>query len=170
MLQTGTRARVGGAGARAGRAASSLQAGQRAADEGGGTSPALRPRAGARGPSSANGCALGWRRGGRCGARGRGTLVPAAERARGAMSELALAAFAAETGAHVVREPRERRFEQFRRSFDARRYRAALGERGFRFLARSDPEYPQLLGELFDPPAGLFLRGGAESELLARPA
>ena len=84
------------------------------------------------------------------------------------MSELALAAFAAETGTHVVWEPRERRFERFRRSFDAMRYLATLGERGLRFVARSAPEYPTLLGELHDPPPGLFLRGGAESELLSR--
>jgi DNA processing protein len=86
------------------------------------------------------------------------------------VSELALAAFAAETGTHVVQEPRRRQFERFRRSFDARRYLAALGERGFRFLGRSDQEYPPLLRELHDLPPGLFLRGGAEAEVLARSA
>jgi DNA processing protein len=86
------------------------------------------------------------------------------------MSDLALAAFAAETGAHLVQEPRERRFERFRRNFDAGRYLEALGERGFRFLGRSDPAYPPQLRELHDPPPGLFLRGDAEPELLARPA
>jgi DNA processing protein len=86
------------------------------------------------------------------------------------VTELALAAFAAETGKHVVEEPRERRFERFRHSFDATRYLAALGERGFRFVGRSDPQYPPLLSELHDPPPGLFLRGDAEAELLVRPA
>jgi DNA processing protein len=86
------------------------------------------------------------------------------------VSELALAAFAAETGAHVVEEPRQRRFEQFRRSFDATRYLASLAERGFRFVGRGDLEYPPLLRELHDPPPGLFLRGAAEAELLKRPA
>jgi DNA processing protein len=86
------------------------------------------------------------------------------------VSELALAAFAAETGTHVVWEPRERRFDRFRRSFDATRYLTELGERGFRFLARTDPEYPALLAELHDPPPGLFLRGGAGGGLLTRRA
>ncbi|HYX88747.1 MAG TPA: DNA-processing protein DprA [Gaiellaceae bacterium] len=86
------------------------------------------------------------------------------------MSDLAVAAFAAQTGSHVVREPRERRFERFRRGFDAERYLAALAKRGFRFLGRSDPEYPPLLRELHDPPPGLFLRGGAEAEVLSRTA
>jgi DNA processing protein len=86
------------------------------------------------------------------------------------MSDLALAAFAAETGAHVVEEPRERRFERFRRSFDAARYLSALEERGFRFLGRSDPDYPPLLRELHDPPPGFFLRGRAQAGILARPA
>jgi DNA processing protein len=85
------------------------------------------------------------------------------------MSELALAAFAAETGTHLVQEPRERRFERFRRTFDAKRYVARLAACGFRFLGRSELEYPPLLRELYDPPAGLFLRGAAATELLVRP-
>ena len=86
------------------------------------------------------------------------------------MNELALAAFAAETGEHVVKEPRERRFQRFRRSFDAGRYVETLAARGFRFVGRSDSEYPPLLRELHDPPPGLFLRGGGEADLLRRPA
>ena len=84
------------------------------------------------------------------------------------MSELALAAFAAETGEHVVEEPRARRFQRFRRSFDAGRYLASLTERGFRFVGRSDSEYPPLLRELHDPPPGLFLRGAGGADLLRR--
>jgi DNA processing protein len=86
------------------------------------------------------------------------------------VSELALAAFAAETGEHVVEEPRERRFQRFRRGFDAARYLSALAERGLRFVGRSDPEYPPLLRELHDPPPGLFLRGAGGADLLRRPA
>jgi DNA processing protein len=86
------------------------------------------------------------------------------------MSEITLAAFAAATGTHAVNEPRELRFERFRSGFDPAAYLAALKERGFRFVARSDPEYPALLRELHDPPPGLFLRGGDNAEVLARPA
>jgi DNA processing protein len=86
------------------------------------------------------------------------------------MSDLALAAFAAETGAHLVHEPRERRFERFKRGFDADRYSAALDAKGLRFVGRSDPRFPRQLRELHDPPPGLFLRGTAAPELLARPA
>src|SRR5213079_2210169 len=37
---------------------------------------------------------------------------------------------------------------------------------GYRFLA----DLPPLLSAIHDPPPGLFVRGGAELELLARPA
>jgi DNA processing protein len=86
------------------------------------------------------------------------------------VSELALAAFAAETGGHLVEEPRERRYACFRSRFDGARYVAELAARGFRFLGRSDDDYPPLLRELHDPPPGLFVRGNADAELLARPA
>jgi DNA processing protein len=86
------------------------------------------------------------------------------------MSDLALAAFAAETGTHVVREPKERRFERFRRSFDAAAFRASLSARGLRFVGRSESEFPSLLRELHDPPPGLFLRGAGEVALLGEPA
>jgi DNA processing protein len=86
------------------------------------------------------------------------------------MSHLELAVFAAETGSHVVHEPKERRFERFRQRFDAESYRAFLGARGFRFVGRSDPAFPPFLRELHDPPPGLFLRGLADVELLSQPA
>jgi DNA processing protein len=86
------------------------------------------------------------------------------------VSDLALAAFAAETGAHVVEEPRERQFKRFERSFDSGRYLTSLAERGLRFVGRSDSDYPPLLRELHDPPPGLFLRGAGGAELLRRPA
>jgi DNA processing protein len=84
------------------------------------------------------------------------------------VSELALAAFAAETGAHVLTE--RPGFARFRRRFDAAAYRAKLQERGLRFVGRSAPEFPPLLRAIHDPPPGLFLRGDAPIELLARPA
>jgi hypothetical protein len=79
---------------------------------------------------------------------------------------LVLAAFAAETGQHVVAEPRSARFAAFRRRFDEAAYRARLAADGLRFLER----LPPLLAAIHDPPTGLFLRGAAETELLGRPA
>src|SRR5437764_5868324 len=86
------------------------------------------------------------------------------------MTELALAAFAAASDSHVVTRPRGGRFARFAAAFDERCYRGDLDRRGIRFLARSDPAYPPLLAAIHDPPAGLFLRGVADSPLLARPA
>jgi DNA processing protein len=84
------------------------------------------------------------------------------------VTELALAAFAAETDAHVVSTPRSRRFAHFAARFDEREYRRGLERNGLRFLARSDAGFPPLLAAIHDPPPGLFLRGGAEAELLSR--
>jgi DNA processing protein len=86
------------------------------------------------------------------------------------VTELALAAFAAETDAHVVMRPRNSRFARFAAGFDEPEYRRELERRGLRFLARSDSRFPPLLGAIHDPPPGLFLHGGAEAELLSRPA
>ena len=86
------------------------------------------------------------------------------------MSDLALAAFAAETGAHVVEEPRERRFARFRRGFDESGFRASLVARDLRFVGRSEHRYPRLLRELHDPPPGLFLRGATDAGRLGLPA
>jgi len=86
------------------------------------------------------------------------------------VSELVVAAFAAETGTHLVGEPRQARFAAFRRRFDRGAYAASLDARGLRFLARSATEFPPLLRAIHDPPVGLFLRGRADPELLARPA
>jgi DNA processing protein len=87
-----------------------------------------------------------------------------------AVSELALAVFAAETGSHVVSEPRDTRYARFREHFDEQAYRLRLAEGGIRWLPRSDPAFPPALGAIFDPPPGLFLRGAGEAELLDRPA
>jgi DNA processing protein len=86
------------------------------------------------------------------------------------VSELVLASFAAATDAHVVGEPRSVRFATFARRFDPAAELARLERLGFRFVARSDAPFPPLLKAIHDPPPGLFLRGDAEVELLARPA
>src|SRR6185312_7186691 len=86
------------------------------------------------------------------------------------MSELTLAVYASETGTHLVRPPRGERWRSFERRFDGRAYLDRLEADGFRFLPRSSPRFPPLLRAIHDPPAGLFLRGGAAPELLARPA
>ena len=86
------------------------------------------------------------------------------------MSDLALAAFAAETGTHVVHEPRERCFRRFERAFDSEAFRARLRAAGLRFVGRSEMAFPALLRELHDPPPGLFLRGKPKPDLLTCPA
>ena len=87
------------------------------------------------------------------------------------MNELALAAFAASNDMHAAdREARSRRFARFESSFDADAYLRVLGERGLRWLARSDGAFPERLGAIHDPPPGLFFRGYAGAELLSRPA
>ena len=86
------------------------------------------------------------------------------------MSELALAVFASETGTHLIRPPRGERWRAFERRFDERAYLERLAAAGHRFLPRSAPDFPRLLRAIHDPPAGLFLRGAAEPELLACPA
>ncbi|HZQ81708.1 MAG TPA: DNA-processing protein DprA [Gaiellaceae bacterium] len=85
------------------------------------------------------------------------------------MSELAVAMFAAETGAHVLDEPRSARFARFRASFDEATFRRELTARGLRWVARSDPGFPPRLRAIHDPPPGLFVRGAAPLALLDRP-
>ena len=84
------------------------------------------------------------------------------------MSELALAVFASETGTHLVRAPATARWYAYARTFDAAAYAQTLAARGYRFL--SSAQLPALLRAIHDPPPGLFARGGADLELLARPA
>jgi DNA processing protein len=86
------------------------------------------------------------------------------------VSELVVAAFAAETDAHVLDEPRSRRFERFRASFDEQAFLRQLAELGYRWLARSEARFPPRLRSIHDPPPGLFLRGTADSSLLAAPS
>jgi DNA processing protein len=82
------------------------------------------------------------------------------------MSELALAAFAAETGSHVVRTPRDRAFRVFARRFDEAAYLTRLRDAGVYWIARSAPAFPPLLHAIHDPPPGLFVRGEAGLDLL----
>jgi DNA processing protein len=86
------------------------------------------------------------------------------------MSDLALAAFAAATGSHLVTEPRTERYARFRRRFDEGGYRAGLRARGLRFVGRSAAHFPALLRAVHDPPPGLFLRGNGAVEILNRAA
>lgn len=86
------------------------------------------------------------------------------------MSDLALAVYASETGAHLVRPPAGGRWAAHARSFDARAYEQRLAAAGLRFLARSATAFPPLLRSIHDPPPGLFVRGAAGPELLSRPA
>jgi DNA processing protein len=86
------------------------------------------------------------------------------------MSELALAAFAAETDSHLVTAPRSERFARFLLQFDPAAYLAGLDRRGLRWLPRSSPAFPRALAAIFDTPAGLFLRGAGEPALLEGPA
>ena len=86
------------------------------------------------------------------------------------MSELALAVFASETGTHLVRPPRGERWRAFERRFDERAYLERVAAGGHRFLPCSAPAFPSLLRAIHDPPAGLFLRGEGDPEILGRPA
>lgn len=86
------------------------------------------------------------------------------------MSDLALAAFAAENDAHLVRAPRDRAFRSFARAFDEDAYLARLRDRGIGWVGRDDPAFPPLLRAIHDPPPGLFVRGDADIDVLRGPA
>ncbi len=86
------------------------------------------------------------------------------------MSDLAVAAFAAETGSHLVAEPRSARFARFLRAFDAGAYLVMVQAQGIRWLGRSEPAFPRGLTAIFDPPIGLFVRGDVDAALLDQPA
>src|SRR5439155_15538 len=108
---------------------------------------------------------------GRARARCRGARLPSAGGAGGRMtSDLALAAFAASSGAHVVSAPSSARFGAFLDSFDPAGFATQLSRRGVRFVGRSDAAFPPLLRAIHDPPPGLFLRGSGEPEVVTRTA
>jgi len=84
--------------------------------------------------------------------------------------DLALAAFAAASGGHLVSAPRSARFGAFLDSFDAGRFAAELAQQSLRFVGRSDAGFPALLHAIHDPPPGLFLRGSGGLEVLVSTA
>lgn len=86
------------------------------------------------------------------------------------MSDLVLAAYAAETGGHVVAVPRDARFCSFVRGFDEGAYLRRLEPLGVRWLPRTDPAFPHGLAAIFDPPPGLFVRGAAPPDMLDAPS
>jgi DNA processing protein len=85
------------------------------------------------------------------------------------VNELAVCAFAAETGTHLLDEPRSVRFARFRAGFDEDGYRRGLDASGIRFVARGEASYPRRLAAIHDPPPGLFIRGDGALELLDAP-
>jgi len=86
------------------------------------------------------------------------------------VSELAVAAFAAETGSHLLSEPRSGPFRRFVATFDEGSYGARLEGSGIRWLPRSARSFPRALAGIFDTPVGLFVRGDSPLELLDAPA
>ena len=87
------------------------------------------------------------------------------------MNELALALYAAGRDAHAVDAgARTRDFDTFVAGFDEQAELRRLELVGIRWLGRSDTGFPPRLRSIHDPPPGLFLRGGATSELLAEPS
>ncbi len=84
-------------------------------------------------------------------------------------SELALAAYAAASGKHVLTTS-DPAFARFARHFDEAAFRAALDAAKVRWVGRADPVYPSALGAIFDPPVGLFVRGFGDLDLLQQPA
>src|SRR6476659_9929390 len=86
------------------------------------------------------------------------------------VSELAEAAFLCVSRDGEPMAPRGQRFQEFRRRFDERAFRAGLAARSIRWLGRSDPAFPSSLAAIFDPPAGLFVRGAARNCVLDQPA
>ena len=148
-----------------------------AADAGGGrAADACRRAPASLGPRTSTRCAcgpvdrgVGRLRGRAARACRRGAVLPRSEGAR-RMSDLAVAAFAAETGSHLVAEPRSARFARFLRAFDAGAYLVMIQAQGIRWLGRSEPAFPRGLTAIFDPPIGLFVRGDADAALLDQPA
>jgi DNA processing protein len=82
------------------------------------------------------------------------------------VTELAAAAYAGETGSHVVAVPNDERFRAFAWRFDERGYLRGLERLGIRWLPRRDRAFPRSLAAIFDPPVGLFLRGSGAVEVL----
>jgi DNA processing protein len=82
---------------------------------------------------------------------------------------LAVAMFAAETGAHLLAAPRSARFDAFVRDFDEAACLRRLADQNVAWFGRSDRRYPARLRTIHDPPVGLFVRGSGSAHLLAAP-
>jgi DNA processing protein len=85
------------------------------------------------------------------------------------VTDLALAAYCAESGRHVL-STEDPGFRRFQRGFDEPRLRERLAAAGLRWLAKADAGYPAALAAIFDPPVGLFLRGDGDPRLLEQPS
>jgi DNA processing protein len=85
------------------------------------------------------------------------------------VTELALAAYAAACGKHVL-STADPAFGRFARAFDESAFRTRLDAAGLRWVGRSDAGFPSSLAAIFDPPVGLFVRGEAELDLLEKPS
>ena len=82
-----------------------------------------------------------------------------------------MAMYAASRDAHSTdRDRTKRSFSAFADGFDEKAELRRLADAGFRWLARSDAEFPARLKSIHDPPPGLFIRGSAGPGLLAQPA
>ena len=86
------------------------------------------------------------------------------------MNELAEGAYLGVSGETGPVAPRGERFGAFLRRFDERAFRAALVRGEIRWVGRSDPGFPSALAAIFDPPAGLFVRGAGRTRILDLPA
>jgi DNA processing protein len=87
------------------------------------------------------------------------------------MSELAMAMYAASRDAHSTdRDRMTRTFAAFADGFDEPAEQCRLAAAGFRWLGRSDAEFPARLKSIHDPPPGLFIRGSAGTGLLGHTA
>ena len=85
------------------------------------------------------------------------------------MTELAMAMYAAARDAHATdRDRRTRGFSAFVEGFDERAELRRLTAAGFRWLGRSDQDFPARLKSIHDPPPGLFIRGSADPGLLSQ--
>ncbi len=85
------------------------------------------------------------------------------------VGELALAAYCAESGRHVL-STQDPEFRRFHSRFDEASLRERLAAAGLRWLGKSDAGFPSALAAIFDPPIGLFLRGNGQPELFEEPA
>ncbi len=73
-------------------------------------------------------------------------------------------------GTHLIRPPHGARYAAHVRAFDRRGVRSAARRRRVPVRLALCAAFPSQLRSIHDPPPGLFVRGAAELELLARPS